>query len=61
MVERWFREITVKRIRRESFRNVRELVAAIKQYLDNHNQNLRVFVWTASVERILTTPKVKKC
>ncbi|MCL4557615.1 MAG: IS630 family transposase [Deltaproteobacteria bacterium] len=59
MVERWFREITDKRIRRGSFRNVSELIAAIKGYLDNHNQNPHVFVWTASVERILT--KVVKC
>ncbi len=59
LVERWFRDLTDKRIRRGSFRNVRELIAAIKQYLDNHNQNPRVFLWTASVERILT--KVAKC
>lgn len=59
LVERWFRELTDKRIRRGSFRSVPELIAAIIQYLDNHNQNPRVFVWTASVERILT--KVAKC
>ena len=59
LVERWFRDLTTKRIRRGSFRNVRELIAAITQYLDNHNQNPRVFVWTASVEHILT--KVAKC
>lgn len=59
LVERWFRELTDKRIRRGSFRSVPELIAAITQYLDNHNQNPRVFVWTASVERILT--KVAKC
>jgi hypothetical protein len=59
MVERWFREITDKRIRRGSFESVPELIAAIQDYLDNHNQNPRVFVWTASVERILT--KVAKC
>ncbi len=59
LVERWFRELTDKRIRRSSFRSVPELIAAIIQYLDNHNQNPRVFVWTASVERILT--KVAKC
>ena len=59
LVERWFRDLTTKRIRRGSFRNVRELIVAITQYLDNHNQNPRVFVWTASVERILT--KVAKC
>jgi transposase len=59
LVERWFRELSDKRIRRGSFKNVRELIAAIKDYLDSHNQNPRVFVWTASVERILT--KVAKC
>ena len=59
LVERWFRELTDKRIRRGSFCSVPELIAAITQYLDNHNQNPRVFVWTASVERILT--KVAKC
>ena len=59
MVERWFRELTDKRIRRGSFRNVRELIAAIHEYMDNHNQNPRVFTWTASVEGILS--KVAKC
>ena len=54
MVERWFREITDKRIRRGSFENVHVLVTAIKQYIDAHNQNPRVFVWTASVEKIMT-------
>jgi transposase len=59
LIERWFRDLTEKRLRRDSFRNVRDLIAAIKEYLDHHNQNPRVFVWTASVERILT--KVAKC
>lgn len=59
MVERWFREITDKRIRRGSFKNVPELVNAITQYLENHNQNPRVFIWSASVERIMT--KIAKC
>ncbi len=59
LIERWFRDLTGKRIRRGSFRSVRELIAAIHEYLDNHNQNPRVFLWTASVERILA--KVAKC
>jgi transposase/DNA-binding CsgD family transcriptional regulator len=59
MVERWFRELTDKRIRRGTFRSVPELIAAIKEYLENHNQNPKVFTWTASVERIMT--KVAKC
>ena len=53
MVERWFREITDKRIRRGSFASVPELIAAIEQYLKGHNQNPRIFTWTASTERIL--------
>jgi hypothetical protein len=59
MVERWFRELTDKRIRRGSFRNVRDLIAAIQEYITNHNQNPRVFTWTASVESIVA--KVAKC
>jgi transposase len=54
MVERWFREITDKRIRRGVFRSVPDLIAAIEEYLANHNQNPRVFTWTASVESIMT-------
>ena len=59
MVERWFREITDKRIRRGIFRNVPELITAIQKFLENHNQNPRIFTWTASVESILA--KVSKC
>jgi len=59
LIERWFREITDKRIRRGTFRNVRALIAAITQYLENHNQNPHVFVWSAPVERILA--KIAKC
>ena len=59
LVERWFRELTDKRIRRGSFHNVPQLIAAIQEYLDTHNQHPHVFTWTASVESILT--KVAKC
>jgi transposase len=53
LVERWFREITDKRIRRGTFQNVPALIAAIRDYIDNHNQHPQVFVWTAPVEQIL--------
>src|SRR6266536_40328 len=59
LVERWFREITDKRIRRGSFQSVPELIAAIKDYLKCHNQNPRVFVWKASADSIMT--KIAKC
>jgi transposase len=59
LVERWFCEITSKRIRRGSFKNVKELIMTIKQYIASHNQNPKVFVWTASVESIMR--KISKC
>ena len=59
MVERWFRELTDKRIRRGSFSNVRDLIAEIKEYVGNHNQHPHVFTWSASAESILV--KVAKC
>jgi transposase len=59
MVERWFREITNKRIRRGSFKNVRDLIGTITTYIETHNQNPRIFTWHASVERIMT--KIAKC
>jgi transposase/DNA-binding CsgD family transcriptional regulator len=53
MIERWFAEITDKRIRRGTFQSVADLIKAIEEYVENHNQNPRVFVWTAPVERIM--------
>ena len=59
LVERWFRELTDKRIRRGTFNNVPALIAAIQEYLSHHNQQPQVFVWSAPVERILA--KIAKC
>ena len=53
LVERWFREITDKRIRRGVFHSVKQLIAAIDTYIGNHNENPRSFVWTAKAEAIL--------
>jgi len=53
LVERWFREITDKRIRRGSFGNVKELIDAITAYIQQHNQQPKAFVWTAGVEKII--------
>jgi len=54
LVERWFREITDKRIRRGVFKNVNDLVMAIMEYLDANNADPKPFVWTASVKTILS-------
>ena len=59
LVERWFRDLTDKRLCRGHFQNVAELIVTVHEYLHHHNQKPRVFVWTASVERIMT--KVAKC
>jgi len=53
LVERWFREITDKRIRRGVFRSVKELVAAIDEYVAKHNENPQSFTWTAQTDAIL--------
>ena len=53
LIERWFREITDKRIRRGVFHSLRELVEAILAYVQQHNQNPRSFTWTAKAEAIL--------
>jgi transposase len=60
LVERWFRDLTDKRIRRGSFQSVQALTAAINEYISNHNQNPHVFVWTASTERILAKVRISK-
>src|SRR5438552_2036569 len=46
LVERWFAEITNKRIRRGVFRSVKELEAAIREYIEVHNENPKPFDWT---------------
>jgi transposase len=52
-VERFFAQITTKRIRRGSFRSVAELRQAILSYIDRHNAAPRPFQWTASADLIL--------
>jgi hypothetical protein len=54
LVERWFREITEKRIRRGAFQSVQALVTAIMDYLDAKNAEPKPFVWTASMQTILS-------
>jgi transposase len=53
LVERWFRELTQKRIRRGVFHSVPDLIAAIEAYLAAYNQHAKPFVWTAEVEKIM--------
>jgi len=53
LVERWFREITDNRIRRGTFRSVEQLIQAIMDYIQQHNQSPKPFVWTAKADDIL--------
>ena len=57
-VERWFAEITRTRIRRGTFRSVRELEKAIRAYIRANNKDPKPFHWVASANRIIA--KVRK-
>jgi transposase len=59
LVERWFAEITRKRIRRGAFCSVDELITAIQNYIALNNVQPKPFRWTKSVEEILE--KVGRC
>jgi transposase len=59
LIERWFAELTNKRIRRDSFLSVDQLIAAINDFLAAWNENPRPFVWTATVESIVA--KLARC
>jgi transposase len=58
LIERWFREITQKRIRRGVFHSVQELVDAITDYINTYNQDPRPLIWTAKAKDIIA--KVKR-
>ncbi len=53
LVERWFAELTNKRIRRGAFRSVKELESAIREFIEVHNEDPKPFVWTRTADQIL--------
>ena len=59
LVERWFGELTSKRIRRGVFTSVADLQAAIEEFLNAWNERPKPFVWTATIESILA--KLARC
>jgi transposase len=59
LIERWFAELTNKRIRRGSFLDVDDLIAAIEEFLETWNENPKPFVWTATVDSIVA--KLARC
>ena len=56
-VERWFAELTRKRLQRGVHTSVRQLEADIRAFIDRHNQNPRPFKWTKSADQILASVK----
>jgi hypothetical protein len=58
MVERFFRDLTQNRLRRGVFRDVEDLIMAIGDYIDKHNDQPKPFIWTAKASDILE--KVKR-
>src|SRR5436309_5130592 len=59
LVERWFGELTGKRIRRGVFISVEDLQQAIEEFLAAWNTDPKPFVWTATVDSIVE--KLKRC
>ena len=59
LVERWFGELTGKRIRRGTFYSVDDLIQAINEFTAAWNQDPKPFVWTATVNSIVE--KLKRC
>jgi transposase len=56
-VERWFAELTRKRLKRGVHTSVRKLEADIRTFIDRHNQNPKPFKWTKSADQILASVK----
>ena len=59
LVERWFGELTSKRIRRGAVTSVADLELAIEEFLNAWNEKPKPFVWTATLESILA--KLARC
>jgi transposase len=53
MIERFFRDLTESRIRRGVFRDLEQLIIAIGEYIDRHNESPKPFIWTAKASDIL--------
>jgi transposase len=60
LVERFFGEITARRIRRGTFRSVKELIKSIDGYIADRNRNPKRFVWSAPASRILRKIKISR-
>jgi len=55
LVERWFAALTTKQLRRGAHRSVRELIAAIREFINVHNETGKPYVWTKTADDILAS------
>ena len=55
LVERWFAELTNRKLRRSAHRSVTELEADIRNWINEWNKDPRPFVWTKTADQILET------
>ena len=55
LVERWFAELTTKKLRRGTHTSVRELNTDIRAWIDTWNDNPRPYVWTKTADQILAS------
>jgi transposase len=53
LIERWFKELTDKRIRRDSFTSVKQLIDAIELWTEHWNDNPQPFIWHKTAEEII--------
>lgn len=53
LIERWFRDLTEKMIRRGAFTSVKLLTQAIERFIEHHNAHPKAFTWTAKAEDIM--------
>ncbi len=53
VIERFFRDLDVKRLKRGVFKNVPDVVAAISGYIDAHNEDPNPIIWSATADKIL--------
>jgi transposase len=53
LVERWFSELTTKKLRRGTHTSVRQLNKDIRAWIDTWNDNPRPYVWTKTADQII--------
>jgi transposase len=55
LVERWFAELTTRKLRRSAHRSVTELEADVRRWINEWNKEPKPFVWTKPTAQILNT------